>query len=731
MKNAIFGISASVLALCVPQIVRAQDTGAKPGGGEATVNEIIVTGQKRSENLQEIPAAVSVLGGDSLVNVGVEQMDDLQNAVPGLSISSAGLTQAVNIRGIGLASTSPNAANGVATYFDGVFQPPIVSTNSFYDIGSVEVFRGPQGTFVGSNSTGGAIFITSRNPELGHYGGNFTLETGNYNRVGANGALNVPLGDTIAVRAAGIYRNRDSFYTMEDPSLGNPGKLHEYAGRLGVYFEPSSNFSALFKAEVARKDTGGYAYRPILGTRYEDYRTDDIYKLNYNSPTRNREKAEQYTAKLDYTTDGGVIFRSISGYQNKRISNFYDVDGSDGAGFTQDQFVRERVWTQEVNVISPDEGMLRWIFGGYYQRNKVLVDISNDPASAVHVDIDIRNRKITTGLFGQVSFHANDQFWVDLGARYSTYKVRGEGAVSLVTPGGTRYLADPGGHEKDHKLTGKLALNWQPSPDHLFYGFVAKGYKSGGYSSPTTTFKPETIVDYELGWKGTFANGAITTQLGGFYYDYNNFQLDALSPLTGRTTLINLTNATVKGLEAQVQARAGGLHLTGSVAYTDSKLGGTDFVDARAVAYAYPGSSSVPPCAAGETPSSTPPYNCIAYGDFMNTTAGGPNLFSPKWTWNLSADYEIPVGEKLTITPRASLSHVGSRYTYIAYDPVRDRLAAYDLVNASIDFAFDRLTFSVWGTNLAKEKYATGQINNTSEFYGAPREYGIRMKVEL
>ncbi len=149
---------------------------------DAGVEDVVITAQRREENLQDVAAAATALSGDALQDKGVQRLDDLQFAAPALSISDAGLTQSVNIRGIGLASGSPAVTNGVATYFDGVFQPPIVSTNSFYDIGSVEVFRGPQGTFVGSNSTGGAIFINSRNPELGQVGGYAELSAGNLRR---------------------------------------------------------------------------------------------------------------------------------------------------------------------------------------------------------------------------------------------------------------------------------------------------------------------------------------------------------------------------------------------------------------------------------------------------------------------------------------------------------------------------------------------------------------------
>jgi iron complex outermembrane receptor protein len=136
-----------------------------------TLQEIVITAQRRSENLQTVPIAVTALQGDELKSKSVLSVADLQNESPSLSISNSGLTNAVNIRGIGLASGNPNVGNGVATYQDGLFQPPIVTTNQFYDIADIEVLRGPQGTLVGSNSTGGAIIINSQNPKIGEDGG--------------------------------------------------------------------------------------------------------------------------------------------------------------------------------------------------------------------------------------------------------------------------------------------------------------------------------------------------------------------------------------------------------------------------------------------------------------------------------------------------------------------------------------------------------------------------------
>ena len=723
MRKLAWGATVSLAALMTASAALAADE-----NGTATIDEIVVTGQKRAENLQQVAAAATVIAGSSLQERGITRMDGLQTAVPSLSITDAGLTQSVNIRGVGLASGSPNAANGVATYFDGVFQPPIVSTNSFYDIGAIEVFRGPQGTFVGSNSTGGAIFINSRDPEIGEASGYVEGEFGRYSRAGANAAVNMPLSDTLAVRVAGIYRTRDSYYHRLDGATP-PASLDEQGGRLSIKWKPTDNFSALLKGEIDRKSTDGYAYRPTPSSAFAAARTGDLYTLNYNTPTRNDEKGDQLTGKLDYVTDGGLTLRSISGYQNKRITNVYDSDGTSLASNTQNQFVRERVWTEEVNVLSPTAGPVSYILGGYFQRNKIDIDIVNNAAAPVHTKILGSTRKTTTGVFGQVTWKVTPQLSLDVGGRYSWYKVDGGGGVFLVTPAPTpTFLTNPGGHEKDNQFTGKVALNWTPSDDHLIYAFVAKGYKSGGLQSLTSNFAPEKVIDYEIGWKGTYLGGALTSQVGAFYYDYKNFQLDALNATTGQNAVINLTNAKVKGVEGQIQAHLDAFRISAGVGYTDSALAGATFVDVRGVARAFPGVNNAPQCPAGQP--SRPPA-CLDYTPFLRSTAGGPNLFSPKWTWNLDASYRFEAGA-VAITPRASLSHVGGRWAYIGYNPQRDYLPGFTQLNANLEFEAGRYTVDVFATNLTQERHVTGQIGGgANEFYGAPREYGVRARAEF
>ena len=266
----------------------------------------------------------------------------------------------------------------MATYLDGVFQPPIVSGGRYYDIADIEVLRGPQGTFVGSNSTGGAIFINTQSPKLSSFGGYAQLGGGSYGAIDFEGAVNIPLGDTLAFRAAVEERHRDSFYVDHGPFNNKPDSLDELGSRFGLTWKPIQQYQATLKFEALQRETGGYAYQPVPGTHYyAGYSEPSIRDLDYNSPTANNERSVQASLEQHVTTDNGYTFKSITGYQNKQIHNLYDVDATALASSTENQFVREKVYTQEFDILSPTTGKFSWITGGYFQRNRIDVIIHN------------------------------------------------------------------------------------------------------------------------------------------------------------------------------------------------------------------------------------------------------------------------------------------------------------------------------------------------------------------
>jgi iron complex outermembrane receptor protein len=278
------------------------------------------------------------------------------------------------------------------------------------------------------------------------------------------------------------------------------------------------------------------------------------------------------------------------------------------------------------------------------------------------------------------------------------------------------------GEYEDSKPTGKLSLNWKADAKNLFYGFVARGYKPGNYTSATTKFAPETVMNYELGWKSSSADNRIRTQFDVFYNDYKNFQLDVLDPVTGRSSPTNLPPSTVKGAEGQIQARLAGFRIDAGFAYVDSKLGATNLVDAIAL----PGPSLGPKCAAGVA--SNPPV-CFNYAPFMYANSGGPNLMSPKITYNVGVDYKFDLPNDMSLTPRLNLSHVDGSYFYATYRP-NVYMPGRTTLSGLVTLRSDDWVAELYGNNLTDKHYIVGATNNNL-FYSARREYGVRLTREF
>lgn len=704
----------------------ALDEAAQPSPGE-----IVVTAQRRSESGQTTALSVSVIGGEELANKSIDNLTDLQTAAPSLTISDGGIFQIVNIRGIGLATNSPNVTPGVSTYIDGLEQPPIATGNAFYDLASVEVLRGPQGTLVGTNSTGGAIYINSQNPKLDTFEGYGQVGYGNYDSFSTEGAINIPVSGALAIRAAGFFRRHDSYFTDVGPLDSDAGSLNEKGGRLSVLFKPGS-FQALLKLQYNHRDTGGYAVRPIPGSPFAAYRVGDIRTLSFDAPTGNRDRIFISSLELRQEFAGGTVLRSLSGYQWSRVDNLHDIDASQapasaGGKLSQDYFAYGNLYTQELNLISPTDGAFDWLLGAYFQRADVRVNFA-DSANGFPSLTTPNNQRTTTGVFAQGNYELTPSLELQVGARYSWYKTTGSGAVRIgagipgFPPGGLQ-VADLAGSYKDHKLTGKVALNWTVDSDNFLYAFAARGYKPGAFNSAVSTFGKENVDSFELGWKSRLFDRRVNTQISAFYNDYSGYQYPLLVLSSGRAGVQNLASLTTKGVEAQVQGKFGIFGFDANLAYLDSKVPAFTTVNLNAL----PPGNLGPQCAPGVP--SNPPV-CFDYGPFTQTIAGGPNVFAAKWTYSLGAHLDLPVGDDATLTPRLNYSYIGPQFTYLAYDPISDRLGGRGLLSAKLTLRKGNWRIEAYGTNIANKKYVLGQFGR-NELYGAPREYGVSVGVDF
>lgn len=727
--------AASGLALAIALssgagAARAQTVPTAAGNQTQTIGEVVVTASRTKENIQTVPAAVTALSSTDLEKKDVGQVADLQNATPALTITSAALSQNVNIRGIGLSSGNPNVVPGVPVYIDGLVQPPIVTTNSFFDIGEIEVYRGPQGTFAGANSTGGAVFVNSNSPTTGAVGGNVEAWGGSYSDIGARGALNMPIDDQLAVRLAFNVERRDSFFhtiggPYADPTGGSyqtPGSLDEQDLRLGVLWKPIEHLTILLKVAGGYKNTGGYDYRPIPGTEYAQYASPNLRTLDFDTPEENIEKSLRNSLEIRYELPDGITLRSVSGFQYNKVNDIYDIDASDGPpAQTEAQDVSERPISQEFNIISPDSGRLKWIAGAFYYHDSIKVGLDTDTAGSPHNYITILTEKISEAAFGRVQYNLTNDLQLEVGGRYTHDEVNDGGQLQIVIPGLPPLATIPlPGHYAGDNWTGKASLNYNLNADNFLYAFAAKGAKAGGANGGAADFLPETVWSYEVGWKTLLLDRRVRVQLDGFYNNYNNYQIDALDPTSGQGGVLNTKSATIKGAELQIEGRLGGLAVDFGGAWVDSSVGAVSLVNSRQL----PGGGAVslgPQCATGVA--SNPP-TCFDYGPYIETVGGRPNAYAPKWTYNFGVEYNFDVGAGSTLTPRIDYAYQSQQYTTLLENP-QDLLASHGVWNAHLTFAHDRYSLVGYVTNFTNKVYVSGQFIN-AEFLGPPRQFGVR-----
>jgi iron complex outermembrane receptor protein len=724
---------ASIVACASAGTARAQEASAV---AQEQLQEVVVTAQRRVENLQTTPIAATVLDATSLDRKSVTDISDLQNASPALSITNFGVVSFVNIRGEGLDSNSPQVVPGVATYRDGLWQPPVGTSSSFYDVGSVEVLRGPQGTFVGSNSTGGAIFINSNSPSLEDQSGRIEVLLGNYADAGANGEVNLPLNDRWATRIAFNVERRNSFYdniassvTPIGAQFNTPGALDEKDLRLGEIWKPTDELTFLLKSDFTDKSTGGYAMKPIPGTAYAPYAPTDPWTINFDQGTKADETALRNSLEVRWQpSPDGITYRSLTGYQYLSIRNIYDVDATNsrlpGPPAQADyEAIDERPITEEINVISPDKGRLQWIVGAFYLHD--TRDVGHNITSQSFpqsVLIDFYTILKTAAVFGQLSYKITPRLELQVGGRFTHDDVSNPPGGFINIGPGAAYV-DASGSHTDSATTGKVALNWTVNEDNFLYGFVAKGFKGGGFTfgNPPGQFQPEIVWDYELGWKSYFLQHHVRTQIGGFWNDYQNLQVSVIDTASGANQLTNIGKSTIDGAEAQIEGQFGGLRVDASGAYVKSKLGAISLVNARLI----PGGGALnlgPQCGPG-APAAP---GCFDYTPFIVSVNGRPNPYSPKWTFNAGAEYQFGLSGGATLTPRINYSYVGALWTTLVEAPVTDYLRSYGLWNASVTFAKGDWRVEAFGRNLANASYVLGQYNN-AELFGNPRQFGVRV----
>ncbi len=341
-------------------------TGSLFAHAASVLEEITVTAEKRETSLQETPVAVSAFTAEGLDRANINSVVDLSGKVPGLTINkNEGPKQVVTIRGIGHeANQNGQSVPGVAMHVNGVFMPFTYSLNAdFLDVERIEVLRGPQGTVFGQNSTGGAINITTRRPELNQFEGKTDLAVGNYAHLKARAMVNIPLGDTTAARIAVSRHTRDGFTEIVDTALA--GTELDEADNLAIrgqfLWQPTAEFSAVLRASKYKSDTNANGQRNVLdpGT--------DVRRVRQNQVGTTDIDQQSVDLEMQYDMSWATL-KSITAFQDvEAVERNRDSDLGDPSFFRPQAVVgiisEDRdILTQEIDLISnADDSRIDWL----------------------------------------------------------------------------------------------------------------------------------------------------------------------------------------------------------------------------------------------------------------------------------------------------------------------------------------------------------------------------------
>ena len=720
---------------------------AADAGDEQGLPEIIITAQKYKSTVQDTPISLTAVSGQQLAEAGITTVEELTREVPGLSMRSAGPGQ-TEYEARGLASNG-GAAPTVGFYLDEVpLSPPaaaqvgkVVIDPNLYDINRIEVLRGPQGTLYGSGSMGGTVKVITNQPQLRTWGGSFqgTLSDtqGGSGNDSGNFMLNVPLGDTLALRLIGTDTYRSGWidrivvspFPVDTLTRGNvlaapvQSVAHNvdteklYGGRVSLLFAPNEDLSIVATALFQRMVMGGYDEF--------DQPPGPNHMAHYEAfPISEPIKDTVHIYSMTITDNMGFAdLTSATAYWNREESQTQDASESYSnivplptyASIPYSEIDLSRQFSEEIRLTSRGDKheRLHWVVGGFYSdlhsdwiefgENPAFTAISSPPSDnpqGVIFNGDDKYRISQFAAFADGSFSISDTLKFSTGLRWYRYLssqfdypyikglAYGYYAPSLLSP-----AVAPGTKASDRGFNPRFNLSYSPNSDLTTYVSVSKGFRPGGanqivpsFCGPApASFGPDSVWNYEIGEKAKMFGNWLTVNSDIYYIRWNQVQQTQLLAC-GYQYGANAGDGRSFGPELEINAKLSPeWSFSASAAYTDAKITSPTAAYARQVA--------------GTFRSCTSASNCIV-----------PILNVPKSTASLALVYSTKILSDYQLTARLSDSYVGTSidqsYYYVT-------LPSYSLANARLGVSAERWSAHVFVNNLTN-KVAWITANNTS-----------------
>lgn len=668
------------------------------------VDQIVVTAEKRAENLQQTPISIAAFDADALQRAVLEDIYDIGLLTPGVIVNKE-IVGKIYIRGIGTENLTVGGDPGVAVHADGAYIARTSAANfDLHDIERVEVLRGPQGTLYGRNATGGSINIISNAPTDEFYA-KAEFQYGSHDRIRYGGVISGPLSDKLQARISFVKSDRDGF--TENLLTGNALDTEDLTmGRARLRFLPSDSVTIDIIGEFSIDDSIPAPFKQLeFSDLFEGmngaFDPPGLRPVAQESPVEEHQDQYGVTGILNWDFSG-VTLTSVSSYRD--IDFFAAFDG-DAVDITFQNFVDENdstQFTQEVRLASNTEGRLDWIFGGYYFHDdghqEIFIPIPGFGFDILHI-ADIKTNAFA--VFGQGTYALMPNLNITAGLRYSTEDKEAEqfSDFGFIPP----LMQDL--NEDSDALTPRFVIEYFAHDNAMIYASATRGFKSGGFTFNgfQSNFDPEFVWAYEGGVKTQFADNRAQANLSVFYYDYSDLQVSKLENNAGVIT--NAADATIWGGEFEFVTRPNEFfEFNAGLAYLNAEF--DQFLT--------------------EDPSN-PGLGTI-------DLAGNNLTRSPEFSANVGVQVYLPVGDWGTASLRGDYQYQSESF----FTPFNRGLSAQDafsLVNArlSLEDNEEKWRFAIFVKNAFDETYFLNILESGVEtgkpegFLAPPRTWGLQI----
>lgn len=744
-------LPVSLLAMIAASTAQAQATPDQASSSVQALDEIVVTAQKRSQNLRDVPLSVSATSGEELraVTASGDDIRVLSGRIPNLNAESTfgRVYPRFYIRGLGNSDFTLNASQPVAMYYDEVvLENSVLKGMPAFDLERIEVLRGPQGSLWGKNATAGAIHLVSRKPTQATEGYG-RISYGRFNSYNLEAALGGAVAqDTLSARVSVLYQHRDPW--VKNIVTGN--KLDGYddlAFRAQLLWTPTAKFDALLQVYGRSLDGSSTLFNGQGVDAQYGALPFNKYNIALESDHQSDQTVHERGVTLNAAYDlGGAKLTSISAYVDGDMFSVGDIDGSPRPALINTTKVDKlQQFTQEVRLASDNNGPLSWQIGGHYFQewlryanltaNNTFQTADGQPGFGAYQKA--RQQSRSAAVFGQFTYDVTDALKMTGGLRYTADKVDFSQDSSSFTPkasdltavpnfttdpfyraGGRgpgpwflpRYSAEGG---KWNKLTWDGSLAYRLSDAVNLYGRVARGYHAGVITGqamfdPLQKAGPETVTSYEAGAKTQWLDRRLTANLSVFKYVYDDMQLVAYNRTGNGVDRISLINA--KGGEGQGFEFEGTLIVTpelrvsANLGYVDTKISGPTLIaDPRTA------------------------------GAQLDIT-GQPFPFAAKWTGSVSAEYVHALGAGDAVFLATDWSYRGDE-NFSLTSGVQPNLRGegYWEGGARAGYRFRQSEISVWARNITDVSQLTSAVtvNGYAGVFTNPRTYGVQLSTRF